>query len=122
MNEFVKTLLELLICFFACIGIVTLLRELYLSITIHKTKTQATAILDLTLCLSPIDELISFATFYNDSYASRYISKIIVITNCDDILSHTVELSQALKIPLIFKKTTNEEKEGYDDRKLKRTE
>lgn len=121
MSEFVKTVLELLICFFACIGIITLLRELYLCITIHKTKTQATAILDLTSSLYPIDELISFATFYNDSYASKYISRIIVRTDCDDILSHAVELTRALKIPLIFEKVT-EEKEGYDDRKLKRTE
>ena len=121
MSDFAKTATEIIICFFACVGIITILRELSLYLTKGNRKSQVTVILNLTASLSPIDELISFASFYNNSYASRYLDKIVIQTDDNELLNNKYKLCQALNLPLLFENATDK-KEGYNDRNFKHNE
>ncbi len=48
--------------------------------------------------LYPIKELVNFSDFYNKTYASRYIDKILIINNSGEVIENPDELKKMLRL------------------------
>lgn len=102
MSENLKILTELILSFFACVGLVYLTHDFIFLISKSKKKTRAIVIVDLSYSPRPEREILNFALFYRTSHAERYIEKVIFTGAPDTLLEHSAELKEALRIPLEF--------------------
>ena len=97
----VKTLLEIVLSLFACIGAVYLFRDIWGWALRSRKKSYATVIIDISSDTS-IRQIFEFASFYHDSHGTRYIKKIIVKGADSELSDNCDELARALRIPLEF--------------------
>ena len=102
MQDTVKTLFELILSLFACIGAVYLFRDIWGWALKCRKKTYATVIIDVSDDISSIRQIIEFASFYHDSHGTRYIKRIIVKGADRKLSENRDELARALRIPLEF--------------------
>ena len=102
MSENLKILAELVLSFFACVGIVYSVNDFVSFILKNKKKTHAIAIIDLTNSMSPTREILDFAIFYHSSHAERFIEKVVIIGAPDYIKECAFELEETLRMPLEF--------------------
>ena len=102
LSENLKIFAELVLCFFACIGVVYVTHDVIEFIFKRKKKTHAAVIIDLSESLYPIREILDFAVFYHSSHAERYIERIIITGVSDSIKESETELIEVLRIPIEF--------------------
>lgn len=102
LSENFKTLAELILCFFACVGFIYLLQDIAGWVLKNKKKTHATAIIDLSKSQFPIHEIVDFAVYYHTTHAERYIQKVIIIGAPDYLTAPECELEQVLRMPIEF--------------------
>ncbi len=101
-NTFI-TAIELIVAFFACSGAVYLFKDLWHMIGRKKNKTHA--VLYVSLCNdedTAIETLTHIASFYNNSNAREYISKIIATSVPKNFFDEEEDFKKALRIPLVF--------------------
>lgn len=102
LSDNLKIFAELVLSFFACVGIVYITQDLVSLMLRNKKKTYAVAIIDLSKSSCPTREILDFAVFYHSSHAERFIEKIVFIGAPDFIRERGPELEEALGIPLEF--------------------
>lgn len=100
MTNDLTTVFQLVLAFFACVGIVYLFRDVWRWIFKSKNTLSTVLTIDLTGEEFPIQALIDFASFYHDSRAAKYIKRIVVISDCDEIKCNIKEIGEALRLSL----------------------
>lgn len=102
MPNTLKTLSELILSLFACIGIVYLFRDIWGWALKSRKKSYATVIINLSDDGTSIRQLMEFASYYHDTHGTRYIKKIVVVGANSELKANRDEISKALSIPLEF--------------------
>ena len=102
LSENLKLFLELLLSFFACIGIVYLTWDFIFLIFKRKTYLRVTAVVDLSKSPSPELQILDLAVFYHTSHAEKIIEKIVIIGAPESFFKNKADLKQVLNIPLEF--------------------